>query len=147
VSVTSVTVPRARRNPWLNPKLIVAGGVLLAAVGFLVFNALGSSMAYFVTVGELQSSGKDLTGQQLRVGGDVLPGSISKSGIGEELHFTVTDGNHTLPVVYNGTVPDIFKEDVEVVVEGTLRPDGTLEASNVLTKCPSKFEADDSSGA
>jgi cytochrome c-type biogenesis protein CcmE len=140
-------MPRARRNPWLNAKLIVAGGVLLAAVAFLVFNAMGSSMAYFVTVGELQASGKDLTGQELRVGGNVEPGSIAQREVGEELRFTVTDGTHTLPVVYHGTVPDIFAEDVEVVVEGTLRPDGTLEASNVLTKCPSKFEAADSSDA
>lgn len=142
MSSTSVTVPRARRTHRLNAKLLVAGGVLLAAVGFLVFNAMGSSMAYFVTVTELQTSGKDLTGKQLRVGGNVEPGSISRDGFGEELRFTVTDGTHTLPVVYHGTVPDIFKEDVEVVVEGTLRPDGTLEASNVLTKCPSRFEAE-----
>lgn len=144
MNATTATAARSRRNPWLNGKLIIGGGILLAAVGFLVFNALGSSMAYFVTVSELRESGKDLTGQQLRVGGDVEPGSIAKAGVGEELHFTVTDGVSTLPVVYNGTVPDIFKEDVEVVVEGTLRPDGVLEASNVLTKCPSKFEAEDS---
>ncbi|RIK44603.1 MAG: cytochrome C biogenesis protein CycJ [Chloroflexi bacterium] len=141
-AAATVTSSRTRRNPWRNGKLLIAGGVLLAAVAFLVFNAMGSSMAYFVTVGEMQASGKDLTGQQLRVGGHVEPGSIARSGFGDELRFSVTDGATTLPVVYNGTVPDIFKDDVEVVVEGTMRPDGTLEASSVLTKCPSKFEAE-----
>ena len=139
--------PMARRKPRLNAKLIVVAAVLAATVGFLVYNALGSSMAYFVTVSELQTSGKNLAGEQLRVGGNVEPGSISQDGFGGQLRFVMTDGTHTLPVVYDGSAPDIFAEDVEVVAEGTMGPDGTLVASNLLTKCPSKFEAADESQA
>jgi cytochrome c-type biogenesis protein CcmE len=137
----------ARRNPWRNPKLLVIAAVLLLTVGFLVYNALGSSMKYFVTVGELQSSGKDLTGQELRVGGNVAPGTIQHDGFGGELHFMLTDGTHVIPVTYSGTVPDIFSEQVEVVAEGKIGPDGTLVASQLLTKCPSRFTASDSASA
>jgi len=129
-----------RRNPWVNPKLLIVGAILLATVGFLVFNAMGSSMAYFQTVGELNASGKGLTGEQIRVGGGVEPGSIEERALSDELRFTITDGTNLLPVVYDGVVPDIFKEDVEVVAEGTIGPDGTMTATKLLTKCPSRFE-------
>ena len=136
-----------RRNPWRNPKLLIIAGVLLLTIGFLVYNALGSSMQYFVTVGELQSSGKNLTGQELRVGGNVQAGTIQHDGFGGQLHFMLTDGSHSLPVSYSGTVPDIFSEQVEVVAEGKIGPDGTLVASQLLTKCPSRFTAADSASA
>ena len=131
---------RQRSNPWLNPKLIIVAGVIIAAVGFLVFNAMGSSMAYFKTVAELEQSGELTTGETFRVGGNVVPGSIERDIATNELRFTLTDGTNTLPVVYNGVVPDIFTEDVEVVAEGAVGPDGTMQASTLLTKCPSRFE-------
>lgn len=134
--------PIRRRNPWLNPKLLIAAAVIFAAVGFLVFNAMGSSMAYFQTVGELQASGRGVNGEQVRVGGQVVPGSVSREELSNELRFTVTDGTNTMPVTYEGVVPDIFKDDVEVVAEGTIGPDGTMVATKLLTKCPSRFDAE-----
>ena len=132
---------RQRSNPWLNPKLIIVAGVIIAAVGFLVFNAMGSSMAYFKTVAELEQSGELTTGETFRVGGNVVPGSIERDIATNELRFTLTDGTNTLPVVYNGVVPDIFTEDVEVVAEGAVGPDGTMQASTLLTQGPPRFEA------
>lgn len=55
-SGTLLARPVARKNPWKNPRLIAAGGVLLAIVTFLIFNAMGSSMAYFHTVSELRAT-------------------------------------------------------------------------------------------
>lgn len=129
-----------RRNPWLNIKLLVAAGVIVAAVGFLVVNAMGSSMAYFHTVSEFEESRLGLDGQPVRIGGDVLPGSIQREPLASELRFSITDGQSSLPVIYNGVIPDIFSEDVEVVAEGTIGADGTLVATKLLTKCPSRFE-------
>jgi cytochrome c-type biogenesis protein CcmE len=141
MSTGSLTIaPVAKRNPWLNAKLMIAVAVLVAAVGFLVFNAMGSSMAYYKTVGELQASGKVQTGEQVRVGGHVVPGSIEREELSNELRFTMTDGTATLPVVYEGIVPDIFSPDVEVVAEGSVGPDGVMVADKLLTKCPSRFE-------
>ncbi len=142
-SGTLTIEPIKRRNPWLNAKLIVAASVLALVVGFLVFNAMGSSMAYYQTVGELRSAGRDVTGEQIRVGGDVVPGSVAHEELSDELRFTITDGANTLPVVYEGIVPDIFSEEVEVVAEGTIGPDGVMVANHLLTKCPSRFETAD----
>lgn len=140
-STNMATPPMRRRNPWLNPKLIVVAGVIVASVAFLVFNAMGSSMAYFKTVGEMDAAGAGTSGEQLRVGGNVVAGSIQRDVATNELRFTMTDGVNSLPVVYNGVVPDIFSEQVEVVVEGKVGADGTMQASTLLTKCPSRFES------
>lgn len=136
LSATPVTTRKSRSNP----KLLVVATVLMLAVGFLVFNAMGSSMAYFQTVAELRASGRDLTGERVRVGGDVVPGSIERTGLEDELRFTITDGTQTMDMVYSDIVPDIFKEDVEVVAEGSVNADGVFVAETLLTKCPSRFE-------
>lgn len=139
--------PVSKRKPLLNAKLLIIAAVLALTVGFLLYNALGTSMKYFSTVGELQSASRDLAGQQLRVGGDVQPGSIQRDGFGGALRFVLTDGTASIPVTYTGTVPDIFSDQVQVVAEGKIGPDGTLTASSLLTKCPSRFTASNSSGA
>ena len=134
--------PVPKRGPRINPKLLVAATVLILAVGFLVFNAMGSSMAYYQTIGELRESGKDMTGERVRVGGDVVPGSIERVGLEDEIRFTVTDGEQTMDMVYSEVVPDIFKDEVEVVAEGQVGLDGVFQAETLLTKCPSRFEAE-----
>ena len=144
-SGTLTAKPVSKRKPRINPKLLVASTVLILAVGFLVFNAMGSSMAYYQTIGELRASGKDLTGERVRVGGDVVPGSIQRTGLEDEIRFTVTDGTQTMDMVYSEVVPDIFKDNVEVVAEGHVGPDGVFHAESLLTKCPSRFEATDES--
>ena len=50
-------------------------------------------------------------------------------------------GDTSLPVVYSGVVPDAFKQNADVVVEGSLTRAGTFEADSLLVKCPSKYEA------
>ena len=136
--------PLTKRKPRINAKLLVAATVLILAVGFLVFNAMGSSMAYYQTICELRDSGKDLSGEQVRVGGDVVPGSIQRVGLQDEIRFTITDGTQTMDVVYSEVVPDIFKDGVQVVAEGRVGADGVFQADSLLTKCPSRFEAADS---
>ncbi|MEX2315461.1 MAG: cytochrome c maturation protein CcmE, partial [Thermomicrobiales bacterium] len=94
-SGTLTATPVTKRKQRINAKLLVAATILILTVGFLVFNAMGSSMAYFQTVGELRASGKDLTGERVRVGGDVVPGSIERVGLEDEIRFTVTDGEQS----------------------------------------------------
>ncbi|MBX6340836.1 MAG: cytochrome c maturation protein CcmE [Thermomicrobiaceae bacterium] len=139
VAARPVAASRARR---LNPKLLVAGLVIVAAVAYLIYTATQSTAAsYFVTVGELQQQAALNDGHRVRVGGNVKPGTIQKGGPGEPIRFEVTDGTAVMPVSYTGDLPDIFTDNVQVVVEGTYHANGTFEADTLLTKCPSKFEA------
>lgn len=138
----AATPVAGRRFAWVNPKLLVAGVAILLAVGYLIFNAMqGSASSYFVTVSELEQQSVQMNGQRVRVGGNVVPGSIQKGNPGDPIQFVVGDGTNSIPVSYNGVLPDIFTDNTQVVIEGTYHADGTFEASTLLTKCPSRFTA------
>ena len=124
----------------MNFRIAVAGAVLLLAVGYLVLTGMQSTAVYYLTVGELKSQPTPPT-RPVRVAGNVAPGSVEKVNGGLALRFVVEDGSGSFPVIYRGgPVPDIFGEQVQVVVEGKLQSDGTFAADTLLAKCPSKFE-------
>lgn len=139
----AVTEPtNGRRLPWLNTKLLIAAVALTIAVGLLIYTSMqGTVAAYFHTVGELDQQSATHDNQRVRVGGDVVPGTIEVGGPGEPIRFSITDGTNVMPVVYRGVMPDIFSDHVQVVVEGTYHSNAPLEADTLLTKCPSRFEA------
>ena len=126
----------------VNLKIAVAGAALALAVAYLVIVGLRSSTVYFLTVSELQSKGAAERGQVVRVSGNLVPGSLVRSGDVPEVQFQIADPTSTpLPVVYRGAqVPDIVGDNVEIVAEGKLDQQGTFEANTVLAKCPSKLE-------
>lgn len=96
---------------------------------------------YYLTVDELLAR-NDAYGERVRVMGKVEDGSVVRNSETNTLHFAVTDGDGTsLPVVYSGVVPDAFKQNADVVVEGSLTRAATFQADSLLVKCPSKYEA------
>lgn len=97
---------------------------------------------YYWKVGEVEAQGPALVGKPLRVSGQVVPGSVERGPL--ELKFTLGEAGATLPVVYQGLVPDLFQEDIDVVVEGELLQGNTFHAKNLLVKCPTKWEAKES---
>ena len=142
-TMESLTATPARHPVWLNRKLMFAGAILALAVGFLIYNAMDGSAAFYMTVTELDERGTSLQGEQVRVGGNVVDGTIERGEIGEEIRFNVTDGESEITMVYDGDVPDIFADHAEVIATGTMGPDGVFVANELLTKCPSRFEADE----
>lgn len=140
-SLSGGRIETIKKSPWFNVKIISAAVILVAAVAFLINNAMGGSAAYYMTVDELAASSSDVQGQQIRVAGDVADGSVQRGDLGDPIRFEVTDGNATIPMVYDGTVPDIFSDHAEVIATGTMRSDGVFEATELLTKCPSRFES------
>lgn len=132
-----------QRSPWLNPKLLSAAGIVVIAVAFLIYNAMDGSAAYYMTVEELSTTSEDYSDREIRFGGDVKDGTIEREGIGEEIRFEVSDGEHAIPIVYDGDVPDIFSDHAEVIATGQFNDDGVFVAHELLTKCPSRFESDE----
>jgi cytochrome c-type biogenesis protein CcmE len=130
---------RPGRAPLLPARFLVGGAVLLLAVAYLVYLSLSSATVYYYTVAEVQAQRQALGSRLVRVSGTVAPGSIARDEA--RLRFDVSDAAGRLPVVYGGIVPDIFSEEVEVVVEGRYGEDGVFRATSLLTKCPSRFEA------
>ncbi|MCS7255583.1 MAG: cytochrome c maturation protein CcmE [Thermomicrobium sp.] len=135
---TSQQVRRVR----MDVRVLGIALVIAAAVGYLMYTGLqGTAASYFVTVSELQARATEVNGRRVRVGGDVVPGSIVHGGPGEPIHFRITDGTSELEVTYSGVLPDIFADGRHVIVEGLYRTGQPVQADSVLTQCPSRFEA------
>jgi cytochrome c-type biogenesis protein CcmE len=123
--------------PW---SFVIAGVAIGAAVLYLVLANTGTTAEYYMTIKELRAC-TSCSARAVRVAGVVAPGSIVRHAQPLAVHFTMTDSAQSMPVVYSGVVPDIFQPGVQVVVEGHLDSAGVFQASNLLTKCPSKFQS------
>lgn len=115
---------------WAIPAAIVA-----ACVGYLIYSASGGSTEYYLTVSELRTNHP---AGDVRVAG-VVQDDVHKSDGGLHVTFTEKDGTASMPVDYSGTLPDIFRPGITVVVEGALGGDGVFHARTLLAKCPSRF--------
>ncbi len=130
--------PRRKRLPL---GVIIAAVAILGAVAYLVYANTQASAMYYMTVPELKRC-TICTTQSVRVAGVVQAGSIIRNDQQGSISFVISDGsNQTLPVTYNGVVPDIFRAGAQVVVEGRYSGQGAFHADTLLTKCPSKFQS------
>jgi cytochrome c-type biogenesis protein CcmE len=110
--------------------------VLLGLLGIgagtaLVLNALRDNIAFFFSPTEIAQRHFS-PGQRIQIGGLVETGSVKKAG--SDVFFSVTDTTKSLPVHYQGLLPDLFREGQGVVAEGHLGRDGVFVASEVLAK-------------
>jgi cytochrome c-type biogenesis protein CcmE len=109
----------------------VSVGVLMVAVGLVLF-ALRDSIVFFHTPSDIAEK-HIAPGQRFRLGGLVAAGSV-KRGEGAKVDFVVTDTLKDVPVLYEGVLPDLFREGQGVVAEGKLTPSGLFIADTVLAK-------------
>ena len=116
-----------RKRLWL---LVASLGVLGVAAA-LVLSALNDNIVFFYSPSQLAEK-KPGADRRLRIGGLVEQGSVKMEG--EIVRFTVTDMQKTVPVVYRGLLPDLFREGQGVIAEGSLGSDGVFVARDVLAK-------------
>ena len=120
--------PRHKRFAWIG-----AGVAVLGVAAALVLNAFQSNLVFFFT--PTQVAGQEAPqGRPFRIGGLVETGSLTRDADSLTVRFRVTDTAKTIPVVYTGLLPDLFREGKGVVAQGTLGPDGTFRATEVLAK-------------
>ncbi len=120
-------------------KFFIGGIIVILALGYLGYTSLEGSATYYYTVDELLREGSSIHNQNVRVDGLVAPGSLEQKPGSLTLRFNITTGEASLPVVYQGVVPDTFKVGNEVVVEGYLDSDNIFRANTILAKCPSRY--------
>jgi cytochrome c-type biogenesis protein CcmE len=118
-----------------------------AVVTWLVWTGISDTMVYYLTPSELiqrVEANPAMMGQGVKVSGDVVAGSYQRAS-DELLHtFLVADPDRPelqLTVHFRHPLPDTFTDEAEVVMEGRYRGDGVFEATEVLTKCGSRYEA------
>jgi cytochrome c-type biogenesis protein CcmE len=137
-------------------QILVGATVVALLLGWLAWSGLEEgAFRYYQTLDEFRSAGR--VDQPSRVHGYVAPGSIERDVPAKEIRFRVQEvaphaggagGADALPVTFSSLeAPDLFKDGAEVVVEGRLSAEGRFHATNVLAKCPSKFEAAGREGA
>ena len=114
-------------------RLAIAGGVVVAvgAIAALVLNACQSNLVFFYSPTQIAAH-EAPANRTFRVGGLVQEGSVKRDGV--KVNFVVTDTAKTVPVQYEGILPDLFKEGKGAVAQGKLNAEGTFMATEVLAK-------------
>src|SRR5438477_5170447 len=125
-----------------NGKILKFGGaivIIVLALGYLAYTGVQESKSYYVTIKELRGMGDGAYTKRLRVAGNVLPGSIKRSGT--NVNFALTENDQVLNVIYAGTEPppDTFKDNAQALAEGSFGRDGVFHAKQIQAKCASKY--------
>ena len=148
-----------------NPKFLVGGLLIAAAVIYLIISSTQASAQYFLTIEELQGRKAEMLGRDVRISGAVVGDSIQYDAKTLTLRFTVANipgdnsvidargglaavlkaavVDETLPrlnVVYTGVKPDLLKNEAQAIMTGKYNADGTFKATELLLKCPTKYE-------
>jgi cytochrome c-type biogenesis protein CcmE len=113
--------------------LIGVGVAGLALSAGLVLSAFQKNLVFFFTPSQVAANEAPV-GKSFRVGGLVEKGSLTRESDGLTVHFVVTDTAKSIPVVYHGILPDLFREGKGVVTQGKVGPDGLFRADEVLAK-------------
>ncbi|MEQ9191102.1 MAG: cytochrome c maturation protein CcmE [Alphaproteobacteria bacterium] len=113
--------------------ILLAAMSVLGAAALLVLNAFEDSLVFFYSPSDL-ASGVASGDRVIRLGGLVADGSVEQLSESGGVRFVVTDTQTSLPVVYIGVLPDLFREGQGIVAQGRLDPTGVFRADEVLAK-------------
>ena len=128
-------------------KIGLTGLVLALAFGGLMYTTIGESAQYYKYVDEVMAQPEEWYGRPLQVHGYAR--DIRRTRDSLEYTFEIQRGGQVIHATYTGIVPDTFKNDSEVVLQGTLAADGSwrkqpvshmFTATGMTAKCPSKYE-------
>jgi cytochrome c-type biogenesis protein CcmE len=126
----------------LRSKLLIAGVLLTLSVAYLSYAGVQKGWVYYLEVDPFVG-GVQYQDQRVRLCGRVAEEGVNASKAHLTALFVIEGANERVPVLYRGVIPDLFKPGCEVVVEGQLDEAGVFQADVMLTKCASKYEAED----
>ncbi len=126
-----------RKTRWF-----MLGAFLVAGIAFAVLAASGinENLVYYWTPTDLQANGTKAYGATIRLGGMVSPGSLRKTG-GSSVEFDVNDGVQSVHVKTMTVPPQMFRENIGVVVEGTMVQGGYFQSNRLMVSHNNEYEA------
>ncbi len=158
------TIASKRRSPG-RLKFIIGGVLIIAAAVYLIISSTSANAQYYLTINELKAKAPTLNNSDVRISGAVVGNSIqydsktltlkfvianvpadnklieAQGGLAAVLHAAVINPQATrLMVIYQGVKPDLLKDEAQAIVTGKLGQDGNFYASDLLLKCPSKYQ-------
>jgi cytochrome c-type biogenesis protein CcmE len=116
-------------------------GVAAAAFLFIAVGGIGENLVYYWGPKELRAAGAKAIGATIRLGGQVAVGSIKRDEGVSNLEFDVTDGTTSVHVVSRGVPPQLFRDRIGVVVEGTMTREGSLESRRLMVSHDNQYRA------
>lgn len=146
-------------------KFLIGGALIIAAIVLLIVTNTKAGAQYFLTVNELKERESEMVGKDIRISGAVLGDSIvydsdnlilnfevvhvpgdnkeieALGGLAVVLHNAVMDTSlNRLPVVYEGVMPDLLRDEAQAIMTGYVDESGVFHAEELLLKCPTKYE-------
>ena len=146
-------------------KFIIGGLLIVAAIVYLIWSSASASAQYFMTVDEIKARGSNYMGRELKVSGAVIGDSIQYDSDNLRLEFTIAHmpgsqkevdaaggmaavlheatidpTRNRIKVVYTGVQPDLLRNEAQAIITGKLGEDGVFYASELLLKCPTRYE-------
>jgi cytochrome c-type biogenesis protein CcmE len=127
----------------LGGKTFAIGALVIAAFGFILITAggIGRNLVYYWGPTEVHAAGVAAVGATIRLGGLVAPGSVKFTAGSSLLEFDVTDATDTVHVRSTGIPPQMFREGIGVVVEGTMTRDGYFASDRLMVKHGNEYRA------
>ena len=130
-------------------KFIAGFAVILVCLLVLVVSSAQKMSMYYFTVSELEAREVEFLDKHIKLAGKVVPGSIVKIEGDRTVEFQIWEPLKDRPdafsdkrtVRYRGVVPDTFRDESDVVLEGAMGANGIFVAETLLAKCPSKYES------
>lgn len=137
-----MTVLQARPGAVRTRRFAIAA-LAVAAAAFVAIAAggIGTNLVYYWGPTELRAAGERAVGATIRLGGQVVPGSIAFDTGSSSLRFEVRDAGATVRVHSSGVPPQMFRENIGVVVEGTMTKDGTFESTRLMVSHDNEYRA------
>ena len=127
-------------------RMFLAGALLCAtlALGFVSFGNLGENLVYYWDPSQIEEAGEKAYGATIRLGGVVKSGTLKWDTQSNELNFIVSDGAAEVAVHATGAPPQMFREGIGVVVEGTMvrsATGGVFESDRLMVKHSNEYKA------
>lgn len=123
-------------------RLFMLGAFAVAGIAFTVIAASGinNNLVYYWTPTDLRANGDKAYGASIRLGGMVAKGSIVNHG-GSNVEFVVHDGVNRIPVKTTTVPPQMFRENIGVVVEGTMNRGGYFQSNRLMVSHNNEYKA------
>lgn len=129
-------------------KLTIGVTVVLSVLGALIFVGMSNAATFYMTIDEVAEKKAEAVDKPLKLSGKIVGDSVKWDAENILLTFDLQgESGERIPIRYQGPKPDTMNDGWEAIVEGRLKADGTFAATDLLVKCPSKYEAMEESGA
>ena len=121
--------------------MVAAIAIITSGFGYLLYGGIGDNIVYFVTPSELVERGELAYERPVRLGGMVKPGSVVWNADALDLRFQLTDGSREILVHSRGAPPQMFRDSIEVVVEGRYTRADVFQSTNLMVKHSNEYRA------